>query len=96
MKAMPKPYTLAKLRAMQEKDGSVTGVISVPWDETGDIDALNDQASEALTGSEVALEDIAYKLVGADLESQEVLLEVTGTVENWLAEQDADEGGESA
>jgi hypothetical protein len=96
MKAMVKPFTLAELRAMQENDGSVTGVISVPWDETGDIDALNDQASEALTGSEAALEDIGYKLVGADLENQEVLLEVTGTVENWLADQDADEEGGSA
>jgi len=86
MKAMVKPYTVAELRAMQEKDGSVTGVISVPWDETGDIESLNDIASEQITGSEIGLEDISYRLGGVDVEAQEVLLEVTGTAENWLAE----------
>jgi hypothetical protein len=87
-KAIERPFTLDELRAMQDKDGSITAVISWPWDETGDIEHLNDSASELITGSEVGLEDISYKLVGADVEAQEVLIEVTGTVENWLAEQE--------
>jgi hypothetical protein len=85
------PYTRKQLAEMQEKDGSVKATISVPWDETGDIDALNDLASKAITGSEVALEDISYRLAGADVDAQEVLLEVEGTVENWLESESGDE-----
>lgn len=91
MKPLDKPLTWEELKAMQEKDGSVTAVISIPWDETGDIDSLNDTASELITGNECALEDIGYKLVGADVERQEIWLEVTGTVENWLEEHEEDD-----
>jgi hypothetical protein len=82
------PFTYKELRQMQEKAGCITATISWPWNETGDIDNLNDTASELITGDCCALEDISYKLAGADVEKQEVLIEVTGTVENWLEEQE--------
>jgi len=90
MKAIEKPFTLDELRQMQHDNGSITAVISWPWDETGNIDILNDNASELITGNQCALEDISYKLVGCNVEAQEVLIEVCGTVENWLTEHDLD------
>lgn len=85
------PLTYKELRQMQKKDGGITATISFPWTDVGDIDNLNDTASELITGNCCALEDISYKLVGADVENQEILIEVTGTVENWLEEQEEDE-----
>lgn len=81
------PFTYKELRQMQEKDGCIKATISWPWDEnTSDLEALNDYASEQITGSECGLEDIGYRLVGADVEKQEVLIEVCGSVENYLQE----------
>lgn len=85
-----KPLSLQELRAMQQAKGAVTAVIGVAWDDTGDIETLNDIASKLITGSEIGLEGMSYRLVGVDVEAQEVLLEVTGTAENWLAEQEED------
>lgn len=92
MRPTDKPLTLAEMRAMQEAEGSITAVISFPWDGVGDIEALNDAASELITGNECALEGMSYRLVGVDLDKQEVLLEVCGTVEDWIAEQDEEIG----
>lgn len=89
-KSIEKPLSLQELRAMQQAKGAVTAVIAVAWDDTGDIESLNDIASEQLTGSSIGLEGISYRLVGVDAEAQKVLLEVTGTAENWLAEQEED------
>lgn len=87
------PFTWKELRQMQEKDGCVKATISWPWDETGDIDNLNDTASELITGNCCALEDISYKLAGCDVDKQEVLVEVCGSVENYLEElEDESEG----
>lgn len=84
-------YTLEHLRRMQEDDGHVEGEISVRWDETSDIDWLNDYASEQLTGDECALEDIDFQLVGVNLRDQEIILRVTGSVENWLKDLEEEE-----
>jgi len=86
MTTIEKPYTVNELQAMENGEG-VKAVISYPWKETGHIDTLNEKASELITGDDCALEDIGYRLVGADIENQEVFIEVTGTVANWLAEQ---------
>lgn len=82
------PLTLTELRTMQNKEVNITAVIPFPWDEIGDIENLNDTASELITGSSCALEDISYKLVGVNIDTQEVLLEVCGSVENWLKDKD--------
>ena len=88
------PLTYKELRQMQEKDGHIQATIAWPWDETGDIDHLNDQASELITGDICALEDISYKLVGCNVDTQEVYIEVTGSVENYLADLEGEQDGD--
>lgn len=88
------PFAYKELRQMQEKDGCIKATISWPWNEntTDNLEALNDFASEQITGNSCALEDIGYRLVGADVDKQEVLIEVIGTVENYLAELEEEHG----
>lgn len=70
-----------QLKSKIVENNVVTAVITVPWDETGDIEALNDDASELITGSCCGLEDIGYKLAGT--ENQEILLEVTARLSDY-------------
>jgi hypothetical protein len=88
MRAIEKPMTVAELRAMQKAKGEVTALISLPWPDSGDMDSLNDFVSECITGSDYALQDVRYRLVEVDVESQELLVEVSGCVEDWLSDQD--------
>lgn len=83
-KTIKQLYTQEELRQMQEQKGCVTAVISWPWDETGDIADLNDSASAMVTGDVCGLEDIDYRLVGCNVATQEVLIEVTGKLSDSL------------
>ncbi len=85
------PLTVSELRKMQDEEGQITAVVSVPWDEAGDIDDLNEKVSEMITECDYALEDIGYRLVGADVTNQAILLEVSGSVENWLESKEDEE-----
>lgn len=82
------PLTVGQVNRLQDKKGFITVVVPLSMDELGvGKDCLNDVVSGWITGGvETALEDISYRPVGVKRDC--VLVEVTGNVKNWLAEQE--------
>lgn len=69
------------------KDGRLTVRVLLNLDELGvDKNCLNDAVSEMITGDTTALEDISYEAVG--VKDGSVIVEVTGSVANWLTGQE--------
>jgi hypothetical protein len=77
------PLTLEELNDSMSKAGMVTCKLLVSIEDLidGDMEALNDNVSERITGSEAGLTDISYKLVGRQPQSNETIIGVTGHVE---------------
>ena len=90
MHPLRKPYSLQELKdkTAKDEDRFLTAVVAIDFDDlvTHDIEWLNETCSEMITGSDVAMEDIGYMPVGA--EGGEVLVQVTGSILNWLTNQE--------
>lgn len=85
-----RPLTAEQLKAVSDQDGCVRVVVGVPFAQLlyGNIEDLNDFASETITGSVAGLSDISYRVTGGhsvvntdDTCGGEVLIEVTGIVD---------------
>jgi len=62
-------------------------VVPLGLDELGvSRDCLNDAVSVMIAGDSSVLEDISYRPVG--IKGDEILVEVTGSVGNWLSGQE--------
>jgi len=91
--------TLDKLREVQD-DGVVEFPMTVPVNELGDVERLNDLADKAFLGGDLArytLSDLAFRAVGADPDgdsdgwvSGSVTLLVMASVEDILEEAEED------
>lgn len=82
-----RPYTVNELRTLSKNGAEhITANVGVSlWDLIEhDLEWLNDFVSEAITGSTVGLEDIGFAPAGVD--GEEVIISVTASVTNWLAE----------
>lgn len=70
-------------KEMKEKDFNIDVIISISLDTFMDgIDAVNDVASEAITGSEYALCSIGYEVYPHYFGKYEVAIRVTGYIED--------------
>ena len=87
LEAITKPYTKKEARKLV-KHNALKAIVALDFDEimTG-IDCLNDAISTMICGNECSLEDISYKPVGVDKDGN-VLVEVCGSIENWLEEKE--------
>jgi hypothetical protein len=85
--AITKPYTKKEARKLV-KHNALKAIVALDFDEimTG-IECLNDAVSTMICGNECSLEDISYEPVGVDKDGN-VLVEVCGSIENWLEEKD--------
>ena len=80
------PLTKREIINLIETDGMVKANIGITLDDLldGDLEVLNDIASEKLTGT-VVLQEIDYKVVDVD-DSNIIVIEVSG----WVDEDDYD------
>ena len=80
------PLTTREIINLIETDGMVKANIGITLDDLldGDLEVLNDIASEKLTGT-VVLQEIDYKVVDVD-DSNIIVIEVSG----WVDEGDYD------
>ena len=88
VKDMPKetqglPFTVEQVERRKDKDGFIKAVLSFSLEDLSvGMDCLNDVVAEAILSDMTGLEDIAYRPVG--IANDEVLVEVTGDVKEWL------------
>lgn len=71
-------------KEIKEKDFQVEVVIPISFDILlcGDIDQINDEASKAITGSEVALNGIGYEVYNHFYNKDTIAIKVVGFVED--------------
>jgi hypothetical protein len=76
------PMTDKDLKAAVRKDGTVKAKVLVDFNDlvNNDIEWLNDEVSEKITGSIAGLTDISFDVAGRTT-SNEIILKVTGAVE---------------
>lgn len=76
------PMNQKELKEAVRKDGTVAAKVLVPFEKVldNDIEWLNDEVSEMITGSIVGLTNIDFNLAGRTT-SNELILKVTGVVE---------------
>ena len=78
-------YPLSKKQVEKRKneEGFITVIVSLSLEELGvGVECLNDVVSDMVLGESSGLEDVSYSPVG--IAGDEVLVEVTGNVGNWL------------
>lgn len=77
-----KKMTMVEAKTIANKDNVLSAKIAVSIEDmlTGDIEELNDRASEMLTSSQAGLTDITYSVVGRIPKTNDVILKVTGTL----------------
>lgn len=87
-KAAKLPLTAGQVKRMTGSNCFISVVVPLSLDELGvDKDCLNDAVSRMVLDDDSGLEDISYDAVGIDKDGN-VLVRVTGDVENWLARQE--------
>lgn len=84
-----KPLTPKELDELKDKQGNVTQTLEFDLGDIidNDIEWLNDEVSERITGSTIGLTDISFKAVGAKKSIDKTFIKVTGNVEDFLAEE---------
>lgn len=102
LEVLTEPFTDDEIRTLTDNgEKQLTAIIRLGFEflQDGSVDSLNDYVSEKITGSDWALEDISYKLLGAlpDIPAQAagLYLRVFGDVANYLKELDAEEAQET-
>ena len=84
-----KPLTLTELEEQRKKDGTIRVKLVVDLFDLidNDMEWLNDEVSERITDSTCGLTDLSYKVAGRTT-NDEVIIAVTGNVDDILAEED--------
>jgi hypothetical protein len=80
------------LRRNKDENGFVTLNLDFDLNEfiENDIEWLNDESSQRITGSEAGLTDISYKTISV-LDNGRILIAVTGNVNDFLDELDEED-----
>lgn len=86
-KVLVKPMNQKELTDNVRKDGSIQAKVLVDFDDlvNNDLEWLNDEVSERITGSIAGLTDISFNVAGRTTNDQ-VIVKVTGVPE--LEEED--------
>ena len=83
VKALAKPLTDKQARKMMDDGGFISVVVPLSIGDLGvGVECLNDAVSNMVLGDPSGLEDILFRPVG--VKGEDVLVEVTGNVRNWL------------
>lgn len=89
---LEKPLSTQELIDRKDENGFISENLVVPFFDLIDCDleTLNDEVSERITGSDCGLLDIEYRAIGITPDN-EIIVEVTGNVQNWLDEEMEDQ-----
>jgi hypothetical protein len=89
MDYITKALSINQIKKRMDETEYITARIAVDLSDLidGDIEWLNDVASETITGSSCGLLDISYKSVGVT-DDGSIIIEVTGCVSDFLSDYD--------
>ena len=86
-KPLAEPLTKEQIAQQMRDTGSVTGIVAL---EIGDIidydfESFLDLLSEQLIGNDLLM-DFGYKMIGANMETQEIYFEVSGSYDTGYSD----------
>ena len=86
---LEEPLSIKELKAAQDKEGNVSAILVFDLSDLidNDVEWLNDEVSERITGSIIALTSIDFKPFGVKKSIEKVFVKVTGNITDFLGEE---------